>query len=72
MFRYTSRSTISVSLVGRCAGVTLLGRVPVNTTGEAFGGITEFEENSRGRHKVTSTVDSKRFLDHDFTVTRRS
>ena len=50
---------------------TKRGNVSVDTTGEALGGITEFKENSRGRHKVASTVDSRRFLDHYFSVTRR-
>ncbi len=46
------------------------GECTVDASSTPTGGVTNWHESSRGRHTVAATVDSKRFLDHYFSVTK--
>ncbi len=46
------------------------GECKVDASSTPNGGVTNWRENSRGRHSIAATVDSKRFLDHYFAVTK--
>lgn len=46
------------------------GEAKVDSSRTPNGGVIEWRESGRGRHRVAATVDSKRFLDHYFAVTR--
>lgn len=46
------------------------GENKVDASHTPAGGVTNWQETSRGRHRVAATVDSKRFLDHYFAVTK--